>query len=150
MYLAREVKSLTIINRTALRLHELTTQLKSLYDIPITGILMKNRAEIRQTIGNADILINTTSMGMHPDIHISPVEADWLHAGLFVHDIIYNPLTTKLLQEASQIGCKTLSGVDMLVNQGIIAFEWWTGVSPNPKLMRDVVLQQLAKKKEEN
>jgi len=147
MYLAREVKSLTIINRTALRLHELTTQLKSLYDIPITGILMKNRAEIRQTIGNADILINTTSMGMHPDIHISPVEADWLHAGLFVHDIIYNPLTTKLLQEASQIGCKTLSGVDMLVNQGIIAFEWWTGVSPNPKLMRNVVMQQLAKKR---
>ena len=121
--------------------------MKSFYDIPITGILTKNRAEIRQTIGNADILINTTSVGMHPDIQISPVEADWLHADLFVHDIIYNPLTTKLLQEASQIGCKTLSGVDMLVNQGIIAFEWWTGVSPNPKLMRDVVMQQLAKKR---
>jgi len=146
MYLAREVETLTIVNRTASRLQELTTRLKAEYDIPITGILSHDTHNIRQSIGTADILINTTSVGMHPNVHSSPVDVSWLHEGLFVHDIIYNPLNTRLLQDASRIGCQTLSGVDMLVHQGILAFEWWTGMTPNLKLMKDVVIQHLAKK----
>jgi len=144
MHLTHEVESLTIVNRTSSRLQELTTRLLSLHDIPISGILMENRDEIRQAIEHADILINTTSVGMHPDIHISPVKASWLHEDLFVHDIIYTPLQTQLLQDATKVGCRTLSGVDMLVNQGVIAFEWWTGESPNQNLMKDVVIQHLA------
>jgi len=60
-----------------------------------------------------------------------------------VFDVIYNPLQTKLMKEAAEIGCKTLGGLDMLVNQGVLAFEWWTGKSPNATLMRSKIIDFL-------
>ncbi|MHA1254605.1 MAG: shikimate dehydrogenase [Promethearchaeota archaeon] len=94
-------------------------------------------------IKNADLLINATPIGMHPKEGISPISKDLLHQELFVFDIIYNPMETQLMKEAAGIGCKTLSGLDMLVNQGVIAFEWWTGKTPNNKLMKDKIIDFL-------
>ena len=95
--------------------------------------------EIKQT----DILINATPIGMHPKEDISPISKSLLHDELFVFDIIYNPMETKLMKEAAEIGCKTLSGLDMLVNQGVIAFEWWIGKTPNSELMRNKIIEFL-------
>jgi len=94
-------------------------------------------------IKHADLLINATPIGMHPKEGDSPISKDLLHQELFVFDVIYNPMETQLMKEAAEIGCKTLSGLDMLINQGVIAFKWWTGKTPDSKLMKDKIIDFL-------
>jgi shikimate 5-dehydrogenase len=60
-------------------------------------------------------------------------------------DVIYNPLTTKLLQDAKMQGCHTFLGLDMFVHQGACQIELWTGKEPNRELMKKVVLERLNK-----
>ena len=87
--------------------------------------------ELKTELGDADILINTTPIGMYPRINQKPlVTADMMHEGLIVNDVIYNPLETGLLKEAQKAGAKTISGVKMLIYQGIESFRIWTGVEP--------------------
>ena len=70
------------------------------------------------------------SVGMAPDTNHSPLEdSSWLHPGLFVSDVIYNPRQTLLLREASGRGCSTGNGMYMLLYQGEAAFHFWTGLN---------------------
>ena len=96
-------------------------------------------------IGNVegDALINTTSVGMTPDVDASPVPALMLRRFHLVADVIYNPLRTRLLRDAEQAGCVVLSGMEMFVEQGAAQFRLWTGLEPPVALMRQVVLKQL-------
>ena len=142
-YLAKEVGEITIINRSNNRSNDLISKLEANYEISIKSINLSKSEDIRKEIEDSDMLVNTTPVGMYPNINESLIKQSWLHPNLFVVDIIYSPIQTKLLQQASSIGCKVLSGVDMLVNQGIIAFKWWTGFSPDKKLMKKVVLDEL-------
>jgi len=142
-YLTKEVAEITIINRSNNKLNDLISNLKSNYEIPIKGINLSKFEDVKKEIEDSDMLVNTTPVGMYPNVNESPVKQSWLHPNLFVVDIIYSPIQTKLLQEASSIGCNVLSGVEMLINQGIIAFKWWTGVSPDKNLMKQVVLDEL-------
>jgi len=87
-------------------------------------------------IEKADILVNATSVGMSPNTDVTPVPADLLKPGLIVYDIVYNPVKTKLIKEAEAAGAETVSGIDMLVWQGILAFEKWTGKKPPFDLMK--------------
>ena len=102
-----------------------------------------NNAVVKEEIKKADILINATPIGMHPEVGVSPIPKELLHSGLFVFDVIYNPLETQLMKDAAEIGCKTLGGLDMLVNQGVLAFEWWIGKEPNANLMKNKVIDFL-------
>jgi len=102
-----------------------------------------NENTLKQEIEKSDILINCTPIGMYPKIDESPVPKELLHSDLFVFDVIYNPLETKLMKDAAEIGCQTLSGLDMLVNQGVLAFEWWTGKTPNSRLMKNKIIDFL-------
>jgi shikimate dehydrogenase len=102
-----------------------------------------NEKVLKEEIAKADILINATPIGMYPKVDATPVPKEFLHSDLFVFDVIYNPLETLLMKEAAEIGCKTLSGLDMLVNQGVLAFEWWTGKSPNSDLMKSKIIEFL-------
>jgi shikimate dehydrogenase len=76
----------------------------------------------------ADILVNTTSVGMKPDIDRSLLPSGLLKPGLVVFDIVYNPLKTRLLLEAEMVGAEIISGIEMLIWQGALAFKLWTGV----------------------
>ena len=80
---------------------------------------------------------------MHPKVNETPVSKDLLHPDLFVFDVVYNPLETRLMREAANIGCKTLGGLDMLINQGILAFEWWLNKKPNKDLMKEKIIEFL-------
>lgn len=87
--------------------------------------------ELKTELKDTDVLINTTPIGMYPNIHQKPlVTSDMMHEGLVVNDIVYNPLETGLLKEAKKAGAQTVSGVKMLIYQGIEAFKIWTGVEP--------------------
>lgn len=83
-----------------------------------------------------DVIINTTSLGMYPDVDISPVEDTFQFSShQIVYDVIYNPSRTKFLFAAENRGCKTINGFGMLIYQGIYAYEIWTGL----KLPDDLV-----------
>jgi shikimate dehydrogenase len=94
-------------------------------------------------IGSSDLLINCTSVGMHPNTGQTPVPAELLRPGLVVSDIVYNPLETRLLREAKHAGCVTVDGLGMLIHQGIAAFEIWTGMRPPVQPLRDMAMSQL-------
>ncbi len=94
-------------------------------------------------IKDSDILINATPIGMYPKMENTPISKQILHSDLFVFDVVYNPLETRLMRDASEKGCKTLGGLNMLVNQGVLAFKWWTGREPNVDLMRDKIIDFL-------
>ncbi len=86
-------------------------------------------------------VVNTTSVGLEQP-NSSPVSAD-LQPKDWVCDIVYRPLETKFLKNARECNLKTVDGLGMLVHQGAKAFELWTGLEPDTKLMRQVALQEL-------
>jgi shikimate dehydrogenase len=94
-------------------------------------------------LAESQVLIHCTPVGMHPDVDASAVPKSFLHRDLAVMDIVYNPLKTKLLTDAAERGLKTISGVEMFVNQAVMQFELWTGKSAPRTVMRHVVLQHL-------
>jgi len=98
---------------------------------------------LRDFCANSDILINASPIGMYPKVNATPVPKEFLHKNLFVFDVVYNPLKTQLLTEAEEVGCQILGGLDMLVNQGILAFQWWTGKDPNKELMTNKIIDFL-------
>ena len=92
---------------------------------------------------DADIVVNTTPVGMHPKNDDLPIPPDTLRPGLLVMDMVYNPLQTALLEAAAQRGCDTLDGTHMFVLQGARQFELWTGRPAPTTVMRDTVLAAL-------
>jgi shikimate dehydrogenase len=102
-----------------------------------------NRENLMKALEKADILVNATSVGMSPNINETPVPPDLLRPGLIVYDIVYNPVKTKLLKEAEAAGAEIISGVDMLVWQGVMAFEKWTGKKPPVELMKKEAIKHL-------
>jgi len=104
-----------------------------------------DKESIKKVITEANLVINATPSGMFPNVDDTPISPRLLHKDLTVMDIVYNPLKTKLLKEAGRIGCRTVDGVGMFVNQGAEALKIWLDIEPPLKLMRDVVVKELKK-----
>ena len=102
-----------------------------------------NQENLATALGKADILVNATSVGMSPSIDETPVPSRLLKPSLIVFDIVYNPIKTRLLAEAEKVGAETISGLDMLVWQGALAFEMWTGSKAPVELMKEVTIEVL-------
>jgi shikimate dehydrogenase len=86
---------------------------------------------------NADIVVNATSIGLFPDVEGRlSLDMTSLSPGMIVADVIPNPPRTLLIREAEARGCRTLDGLGMLVNQGVISIKHWTGVDVEPAAMR--------------
>ncbi len=102
-----------------------------------------NEQNLSAVLENADILVNATSVGMSPNSDETPAPAKLLKAGLVVFDIVYNPIKTRLLTEAEVAGAETIDGLDMLVWQGALAFEMWTGVKAPVGIMKAEAIKVL-------
>jgi shikimate dehydrogenase len=102
-----------------------------------------NIKNLKMALAKADILINATSVGMSPDSNETPVPGWLLKSDLVVFDIVYNPIRTRLLQEAEVAGARTIRGIDMLAWQGALAFEKWTGRPAPLDLMRQEAIKVL-------
>jgi shikimate dehydrogenase len=84
-----------------------------------------------------DIVVNATSVGLAPDVDARlDLDPDSLRARMVVADVIPNPPRTGLIRDAEARGCTVLDGLGMLVNQGVISIRHWTGVDPDPAVMR--------------
>lgn len=123
-------------------LSQLTRDIAEKTDVAIDGVLIDD-ASLSRVVSESTILINATPVGMHPKVDQSVVPTQLLHSGLGVMDIVYNPLSTKLLSDAKKQGLITVSGLEMFVNQAVIQFESWTGCVAPKEAMREVVLQKL-------
>ena len=139
---SEEAKRIVLTDIIKERAVTIASEIKKNMDANIEGELASEK-KISKLIKQTDLLINATPLGMHPHTDATPLSKELLHKDLFVFDVIYNPMETKLMKDAADIGCKTLSGLDMLVNQGVLAFEWWTGKSPNSKLMKSKIIEFL-------
>ena len=97
-----------------------------------------SEGNLATALGKADILVNAPSVGMSPDIGETPVPSRLLTPGLTVFDVIYNPVKTRLLAEAEEVGAETISGLDMRVWPGALALERWTGRKAPVARMKEV------------
>ncbi|MCK9594744.1 MAG: shikimate dehydrogenase [Candidatus Omnitrophica bacterium] len=89
-------------------------------------------------IEDADLLVNTTSVGMAPGDKLL-MEPKYLRKGLLVYDLVYNPACTKLLETARQKGCRTANGLGMLLYQGMGSLQIWTGKKAPKSIMEEAI-----------
>jgi shikimate dehydrogenase len=129
----REGGRLTVINRSGQRGQKLAEDLNCKF---------KLLSEVKRLC--YDVVINATSVGMTPHDDQTPVKPVLLEAGTVVMDTVYNPLQTRLLKDAAKAGCATIDGASMLVHQGALQFELWTGEKAPVDVMRRVVLDELS------
>ena len=139
--LAKDGARVTIANRTLGKAQELAGNVRSVGDANGTGL-----EELPGLTADADIIINTTSVGMHPDTDRTLVTADMMHTGQVIFDIVYSPLETRLLREAKKAGAITIDGIRMLVLQGAESFRIWTGIEPPVDVMEQAVRDVLGRK----
>lgn len=124
--------------------HDLAEYIEDYFEIICTSVKPNSQA-LQDKINAADILVNTTPVGMHPKVHHSPLgEKINLPPSLLVYDLVYNPSETKLLATAKAAGCRTCSGLGMLVRQGALAFTLWTGEEAPVEAMRQAAERKLA------
>ena len=131
------VGTICIANRTVSRAVALATDLSDKTDASIYGIGLDD-PKLSNAVGMSQLIVNTASTSM--DIsHPLLIDPEWLAPQSIVYDIVYTPPETRLLQAAVEKGCHTIGGLGMLVHQGAIAFEKWTGVNPPVETMRQAL-----------
>jgi len=118
-----------LCNRTEQKARDLAAEINAKAGPCCEAIRMEPSA-MKSVIGQAHVLINATNIGMRPDEDRMPLDAGLIPEGIVVSDIVYNPLKTKLLQTGEDKGCPLVSGLGMLVYQGAVAFQMWTGAKP--------------------
>ncbi|WP_059102689.1 shikimate dehydrogenase [Shouchella shacheensis] len=126
---------IVIANRTLAKA-EVLAGLFSRYE---SDVLAMSIEQAEKELAAFDLVINTTSVGMSPNVRQTPLSLDLLSARAFVSDLIYNPDETLLLKEAKARGNRTLNGIGMFVNQGALSFEYWTEQKPNRAAMEEAV-----------
>jgi len=132
-------KSVKIVNRDAQRGKELSKLVKNICDSSYYP-WDSNFAAPTET----QILVNATTVGMHGNNDVSlDIDFDSLNSSMVVADVIINPPQTELLTRATAIGCKTIDGLGMVVNQGVLAIKYWTGVDVDANVMREKLFEVL-------
>lgn len=129
--LARRGKSWDAIREVAERVNERTACRVRMYEL-------RDELQMKKSIGESRMLLNASSVGMSPkeDACLIP-DRTYLHPGLIVSDVIYNPKETKLLRMAKEAGCPAFNGMYMLLYQGAYAFELWTGKKMPVELVKE-------------
>lgn len=138
--LARLGCRLVIANRTRERGAELADSLMAAFGENAARSVGLERDELTREMKDADLLVNTTSVGMSPAVGGIPIDPDLLRPGMMVYDLVYNPLRTRLVEEAESRGARAVSGLGMLVYQGALSFEMWTGAEAPVEVMEKAAL----------
>ena len=124
---------ITIVNRSLPRGEELVALLNEKTPAEANFIRWNGDFDIP---ADTDIVVNATSIGLYPDVDARvAVNVETLSAGMVVADVIPNPPRTRLIRDAESRGCKTLDGLGMLVNQGVIGIKYWTEIDADAGVM---------------
>lgn len=127
--LATKVFKLVVMNRTFEKAVSLVFEVKRKVGGRVKAREFTPEA-LSEEVRRADIIINATPIGMHPQSNETPIPPELLRPDMTVFDLVYNPLETKLLKEAKKVGARTIDGLKMLVYQGAASFKIWTGIDP--------------------
>jgi shikimate dehydrogenase len=100
--------------------------------LPVPEVL--NFEEYASHRPQVDVVVNTTPIGMHPNVESSPLDASLLVPNQIIYDIVYAPERTRLIQDAEAKGLETVGGLGMLVHQGRASFQFWTGIKPDASM----------------
>ena len=141
-YAVQDVEELVILNRTPKKAEQLAEPLRKEFGKKVRGGALSLEI-LKKELETTDILVNSTSVGMHPNVNTSPVPSDLLRHDLCVMDIIYNPPETRLVADAKAAGAKVVSGIEMLLFQGAVAFEIWTNCPAPVEVMRAAAVNEL-------
>lgn len=134
------VAGITVINRSAARGEELVGHLRTRLGAAAEFLPWSDRIGLP---AGTDLLIQATSIGLYPDVDgCAPLDFSTLSSETVVADVIPNPPLTPLLKRAAERGCPTIDGLGMLINQGRIGIQYWTGVEPDASVMR-LALEQV-------
>ena len=126
-------KRLTVVNRSEPRGAELVGLLRD--KLKLDAELVVWRGDYAVPAGT-DIVINGTSIGLYDADARLALDLSTLQPGMVVADVVFSPVRTRLLDDAAARGCRALDGLGMLVNQGIVGVQYWTGIDPDAAVMR--------------
>ncbi len=127
------VRHITIVNRSEQRGAELVNVLREQLQLEAQLVVWSGDYTVPE---GTDVVINGTSIGLYdPEARVA-IDLDSLRPGMIAADVVFNPVRTRFLTEAAARGCRPLDGLGMLVNQGIVGIQYWTGIDPQPEVMR--------------
>jgi shikimate dehydrogenase len=133
-----------LLNRTVERAQKIADEVAS-HGVTCRASAL-NEDTLREVLPNCDLLVNSTSVGMHPHEDESPVPMRVLDSHLAVYDIVYNPLETKLLREAREAGAKAVDGLGMLIYTNVFAGKTCARLDLSPQTMREEALRVLGER----
>ncbi len=126
-------KRITIVNRSEARGAELVALLREKLKLDAELVVWSGDYAVPT---GTDVVINGTSIGLYaPEARLA-LDLTSLKPGMVVADVVFSPVRTKFLDDASARGCRAIDGLGMLVNQGIVGVEYWTGITPDAAVMR--------------
>ena len=130
------VRHITIVNRSEQRGAELVNVLREQLQLEAQLVVWSGDYTVPE---GTDVVINGTSIGLYdPEARLA-IDLDSLRPGMIAADVVFNPVRTRFLTEAAARGCRPLDGLGMLVNQGIVGIQYWTGIDPQPEVMRQAL-----------
>ena len=126
-------KRITIVNRSEARGAELVVLLREKLKLDAELVVWSGDYAVP---AGTDVVINGTSIGLYaPEARLA-LDLTSIKPGTVVADVVFSPVRTKFLDDASARGCRAIDGLGMLVNQGIVGVEYWTGITPDAAVMR--------------
>ena len=147
-FLSNKIKTLQIYARDKNKLNSFKNSLEQKKEQLKSHTIIEAKLLTNINLSKTSMLINTTPVGMYPDINSSPVQINnlkQLSDDAVVYDIIYKPKETKLLKDAGSLNKKTINGVEMLVRQGAESLNLWLNQDIAPlDVMRNAVMEELA------
>jgi shikimate dehydrogenase len=134
--------SLTIVGRNETKVSSLAQEIRVNTGFNVAYSTFDNK-ELSTIMENCGLLVNTTNVGMHPNINETPLESKYFHSSMTVFDVIYNPGNTRFLAEAAKAGCGTQNGLKMLLYQGLASSKLWSGIDVPESIYNIEELQNL-------
>jgi len=135
---------MTIFGIVPQELEQLVSDLRTRSSVNVAGVELAPD-NLAAALAHADLLVQTTPVGMAPQPDVSPVPANLLHARLVVLDAIYTPRRTRLINDALAAGARVVEGLEMFLGQAMMQFQLFTGQAPPEATMREVVERQLGR-----
>ncbi|MBI3781455.1 MAG: shikimate dehydrogenase [candidate division NC10 bacterium] len=136
------VSRLFILNRTVERAESLALLVSRGCGVSAIG-LCPSDPRVSEKLADSELLVNATSVGLAAS-DPPAINPALLHPRILVYDLIYRPRETALLREAKKRGCRVLGGLGMLLYQGALAFELWTGQKASEEAMRRALIETLS------
>ena len=129
--------NIQVVNRSKIRGQELVDLINAETEASAEFIVWDRKIDVPE---NTDIVINATSVGLYPDVDEQlNMNPDSLLSHMVVADGIHNPPKTHLLKAAISRNCRTVDGLTMLVNQGVLGIKFWTGKDASEAVMRETL-----------